>query len=117
MFSLGEEEAGYLGLRVERLKMLCVAFAALAASAAVAVSGVIGFVGLIVPHVARLLVGPRHILLLPVSGLWGTAFLILADAAARSVLSSSEIPVGVITALCGAPFFLYLLRRSRKHGL
>lgn len=116
VFSLGEEEAGYLGLRVERLKMLCIAFAALAASAAVSVSGVIGFVGLIVPHVARLLVGPRHVLLLPVSGLWGAAFLILADAAARSVLSSSEIPVGVITALCGAPFFLYLLRRSRKHG-
>lgn len=116
VFSLGEEEAGYLGLRVERLKMLSIAFAALAASAAVAVSGVIGFVGLIVPHVARLLVGPRHILLLPVSGLWGATFLVLADAAARSVLSSSEIPVGVITALCGAPFFLYLLRRSRKHG-
>ena len=116
VFSLGEEDAGYLGLRVERLKMLCVAFAALAASAAVSVSGVIGFVGLIVPHVARLLVGPRHVLLLPVSGLWGAAFLILADAAARSVLSSSEIPVGVITAFCGAPFFLYLLRRSRKHG-
>ena len=115
VFSLGEEEAGYLGLRVERLKMLCIAFAALAASAAVAVSGVIGFVGLIVPHVARLLVGPRHVLLLPVSGLWGAAFLVLADAAARSVLSSSEIPVGVVTALCGAPFFLYLLRRSRKH--
>ncbi|MGB3632505.1 MAG: iron ABC transporter permease [Rubrobacteraceae bacterium] len=115
VFSLGEEEAGYLGLRVERLKMICIAFAALAASAAVAVSGVIGFVGLIVPHVARLLVGPRHILLLPVSGLWGAAFLILADAVARSVLPSSEIPVGVITALCGAPCFLYLLRRSRKH--
>ena len=116
VFSLGEEEAGYLGLRVERLKMACIALAALAASAAVAVSGVIGFVGLIVPHVARLLVGPRHVLLLPVSGLWGAAFLILADAAARSILSSSEIPVGVITALCGAPFFLYLLRRGRKHG-
>ncbi len=116
VFSLGEEEAGYLGLRVERLKMLCVAFAALAASAAVSVSGVIGFVGLIVPHVARLLVGPRHILLLPVSGLWGAAFLTLADAAARSIMSSSEIPVGIVTALCGAPFFLYLLRRSRKHG-
>lgn len=117
VFSLGEEEAGYLGLRVERLKMLCIALAALAASSAVAVSGVIGFVGLIVPHVARLMVGPRHVLLLPVSGLWGAAFLILADAAARSVISSSEIPVGVITALCGAPFFLYLLRRTRKRGL
>jgi len=116
VFALGEEEAGYLGLRVERLKMLCVGFAALAASAAVAVSGVIGFVGLIVPHVARLLVGPRHVLLIPVSGLWGSAFVVLADAAARSLFSSSEIPVGIVTALCGAPFFLYLLRRSRKRG-
>jgi iron complex transport system permease protein len=115
VLSLGEEEAGYLGIRVDRLKLLAVALAALAASAAVAVSGVIGFVGLIVPHVARLFVGPRHALLLPVAGLWGAAFLMLADAAARTVISSAEIPVGVVTALCGAPFFLYLLRRSRKH--
>lgn len=117
VFSLGEEEAGYLGLRVEWLKLLAIGFAALAASAAVAVSGVIGFVGLIVPHVARLMAGPRHALLIPLSGLWGAAFLILADTIARSALSSSEIPVGVITALCGAPFFLYLLNRSRKREL
>lgn len=117
VFSLGEEEAGYLGLRVERLKILVVAAVALAASAAVAVSGVIGFVGLIVPHIARLVVGPRHALLIPVSGLWGAAFLVLADTAARTVMPSSEIPVGVVTSLCGAPFFLYLLRRSRKHGV
>lgn len=117
VFSLGEEEAGYLGLRVEMFKLFCVALAALAASAAVAVSGVIGFVGLIVPHVARLLAGPRHVLLLPISGLWGAAFVMLSDAAARTILPSSEIPVGIITALCGAPFFLYLLNRSRKRGL
>ncbi len=117
VFSLGEEQAGYLGIRVERLKLLAVAFAALAAAAAVAVSGVIGFVGLIVPHVARLFAGPRHVLLLPVSGLWGAAFLMLADDAARTILSAEEIPVGIITALCGAPFFLYLLNRSRKRGL
>ncbi|MEW6636988.1 MAG: iron chelate uptake ABC transporter family permease subunit, partial [Actinomycetota bacterium] len=116
VFALGEEEAGYLGVRVERLKLGCIALAALAASAAVAVSGVIGFVGLIVPHVARLLAGPRHALLLPVSGLWGAAFLVLVDAAARTVLTGAEIPVGVLTALCGAPFFLYLLNRSRKRA-
>jgi iron complex transport system permease protein len=114
VFSLGEEEAGYLGIRVERLKLAAIALAALAASAAVAVSGVIGFVGLIVPHVARLMVGPRHVTLIPVSGLWGATFLVLADTAARTAIPSSEIPVGVVTALCGAPFFLYLLNRSRK---
>lgn len=114
VFSLGEEQAGYLGIRVERMKLLAVALASLAASAAVAVSGVIGFVGLIVPHVARLLAGPRHVLLIPVAGLWGAAFLVLADAAARTAIPSSEIPVGVVTAFCGAPFFLYLLRKSRK---
>lgn len=114
VFSLGEEEAGYLGIRVERLKLAAIALAALAASAAVAVSGVIGFVGLIMPHVARLMVGPRHVVLIPVSGLWGATFLVIADVAARTAVPSSEIPVGVVTALCGAPFFLYLLNRSRK---
>lgn len=117
VFSLGEEEAGYLGIRVERLKLAAIALAALAASAAVAVSGVIGFVGLIVPHVARLMVGPRHVVLIPVSGLWGATFLVLADTIARTAVPSSEIPVGVVTALCGAPFFIYLLNRSRKRDL
>lgn len=115
VFSLGEEEARYLGLRVERMKILAISLAALAASAAVAVSGVIGFVGLIVPHVARLMVGPRHVILLPIAALWGAAFLVLADTAARTVIPAVEIPVGVVTALCGAPFFLFLLRRSRKN--
>lgn len=114
LFALGEEEAGYLGVRVERMKLVCVGLAALAASAAVAVSGVIGFVGLIVPHLVRLVVGPRHSLLLPISALWGAAFLVLADALARTAVPGAEIPVGIVTALCGAPFFLFLLRRSRK---
>lgn len=114
VYALGEEEAGFLGVRVERMKFIVIGAASLGAAAAVAVSGVIGFVGLIVPHLARLIVGPRHAILIPISGLWGAAFLVGADAVARSALSASEIPVGIITALCGAPFFLYLLRRSRK---
>ena len=81
-----------------------------------AVSGVIGFVGLIVPHLARLLVGPRHALLLPVCGLWGAAFLVMADSLARTAIPGAEIPVGIVTALCGAPFFLFLLRRDRKNA-
>lgn len=117
VLALGEEEAGYLGVRVERFKLSVVALASLAAAASVAVAGVIGFVGLIVPHVARILVGPRHILLLPLSGIWGATFLMVADAVARSARPGTEIPVGIITALCGAPFFLYLLRRSRKRDL
>jgi iron complex transport system permease protein len=117
VYALGEEEAGYLGLRVERMKLVVVGTASLGAAAAVAVSGVIGFVGLIVPHLARLVVGPRHAVLIPISGLWGAGFLVAADAVARSALSYSEIPVGIITALCGAPFFLYLLHRTRKRGL
>ncbi|TCJ18287.1 iron ABC transporter permease [Rubrobacter taiwanensis] len=117
VFALGEEEAGYLGIRVERMKLIVVGAASLGAAAAVAVSGVIGFVGLIVPHLARLVVGPRHALLLPVSGIWGATLLVAADAVARSALAYSEIPVGIITALCGAPFFLYLLKRTRKRGL
>jgi iron complex transport system permease protein len=80
---------------------------------AVSVSGVIGFVGLIVPHAVRLVWGPDHKFLLPMSALCGGIFMILADTLARTLLSPSELPVGVITAFCGAPFFLYLLRRRR----
>ncbi|WP_273887873.1 FecCD family ABC transporter permease [Rubrobacter naiadicus] len=116
ILSLGEEQATYLGVGVERVKLLAIGFAALGASAAVAVSGVIGFIGLIVPHVGRILAGPRHALLLPVSGLWGAAFLVAADDAARTAIPAIEIPVGIITALCGAPFFVYLLSRSRRRG-
>ncbi len=114
LLSIGEETAAYLGISLERTKLLAFGTASLLAASAVAVSGVIGFVGLIVPHVARLMVGPRHVTLIPVSGLWGATFLVLADTAARTAIPSSEIPVGVVTALCGAPFFLYLLNRSRK---
>jgi iron complex transport system permease protein len=89
----------------------------LAAAAAVSVAGVIGFVGLIVPHAIRLAWGPDNRILLPLCLLWGASFLIIADLVARTADSPSEIPVGIVTAVCGVPFFLVLLRRSRVRGL
>ena len=112
---LGEEGAGALGIDVEKLKLILVVAATLVTAAAVSVSGLIGFVGLIVPHIVRLLWGSDYRLLLPLSTLSGAIFLIAADLLARTILSPSEIPVGVLTALCGAPFFLFLLRRSKRH--
>ncbi|RMF92170.1 MAG: iron ABC transporter permease, partial [Nitrospinota bacterium] len=84
--------------------------ASLMTGAAVSLSGVIGFVGLIVPHMMRMLVGPDHRLLIPMAGLLGATFLILSDTIARTILAPAEIPVGVVTAMFGAPFFIYLLR-------
>jgi iron complex transport system permease protein len=110
---LGEEAALSLGVDVERLKVVLVVVATLVTAAAVSVSGLIAFVGLIVPHIARLLWGPGSRTLLPASLFAGAIFLILADGLARTALPSGEIPVGVLTALCGAPFFLFLLRRAR----
>jgi len=113
-FLLGEEQAAALGVQVERQKLLVLALGALLTGAAVAISGLVGFVGLIVPHVVRLLLGPDHRLLLPASFLSGAIFLVLADLIARIVLAPSEVPVGVVTALIGAPFFIYLLRRTKR---
>ncbi len=113
-FALGEESAAYLGLRVERYKLLVIMVGALLTAAAVSVSGLIGFVGLVVPHTMRLLLGPRHRLLLPASALAGATFLILADLLARVVIAPTVLPVGVFTALVGAPFFLFLLRNSKR---
>ncbi len=113
-FGLGEESASYLGLRVERYKLLIIAAGALITAAAVSISGLIGFVGLVVPHTMRLLLGPRHRLLLPASALAGAIFLILADLLARVVIAPAVLPVGVFTALVGAPFFLFLLRNSKR---
>ncbi len=110
---LDEEEAQQLGVPVERVKLAVIAAASLATAAAVSVSGLIGFVGLIVPHSVRLLWGFDYRRLVPMSMAVGAAFLILADLAARSVIPSQDMPVGIITALCGAPFFLWLLRRHR----
>ena len=112
----GEEGALHLGVEVERVRRAVFVAASLLVGAAVSVSGMIGFVGLIVPHVLRLMLGPDQRLLLPASFLAGGAFLVWADTLARTVLAPTELPVGVITALTGGPFFIYLLRRSLKRG-
>ena len=111
--ALGEEKARSLGIRVERAKTLLALLCSAIVGAAVAVAGMIGFVGLIVPHAARRFAGPDHRALLPASALGGAAFLVLVDALARTAAPPMEFPVGVVTALCGAPFFLYVLRRPR----
>jgi iron complex transport system permease protein len=112
---LGEEDAHALGVEVEWTKRVLLAGATLVTATAVAVSGVIGFVGLVVPHVMRLLVGPDHRVLLPTSALAGAAFLVAADTVARS--GPAQLPVGIVTAALGAPFFLYLLSRREVHAL
>jgi iron complex transport system permease protein len=112
---LGEEDAHALGIDVERTKRVLLVLASLVTAAAVAVSGIIGFVGLVVPHVMRLLVGPDHRVLLPTSALAGASFLVATDTLARA--GPAEIPVGIVTAALGAPFFLYLLRKREVHAL
>ena len=113
-FALGEESAAHLGLHVERRKFVIIALGSLLTAAAVSISGLIGFVGLVTPHAMRLLLGPRHRLLLPASALGGAMFLTLADLLARTVIAPAILPVGVFTALVGAPFFLFLLRGSKR---
>ncbi len=110
---LGESEARHLGFEVERVKRELVFCTALGVGAAVAAAGMIGFIGLVVPHLVRLLVGPDHRVLLPASALAGAALLLFADVLARMVLAPAELPIGIVTALIGAPFFLYLLLRGR----
>ncbi|MDE1569211.1 FecCD family ABC transporter permease [Aquabacter sp. P-9] len=111
--ALGEAEAFHLGIRVERLKRIAILAVAGGVGAAVAACGVIGFVGLVVPHLVRLTLGPSHRVLLPASALLGAAVLLLADVAARMLAAPAELPLGVVTALIGAPFFLWLLMRRR----
>jgi cobalamin transport system permease protein len=111
---LGEETAGAVGAEVEKLKRVILTCAALLTGAAVAVSGLIGFVGLVIPHIVRLIIGPRHRYLLPASALTGAAFLILMDILARTVNRPEEIRLGIVTAILGAPFFLYLLLRHYR---
>jgi iron complex transport system permease protein len=106
---LGEAEAVHLGVPVERLKRACILLVAVAVGASVAAAGVIGFVGLVVPHALRLVIGPGHRLLLPAAALLGGAFLVLADVVARIVAAPAELPIGIVTALVGAPVFLWLL--------
>lgn len=112
--AFGEETAQGLGIPVPQVRLSIVLLAALATAAAVASSGIIGFVGLISPHIARLMWGPVHSRLLPNSALLGATLLVLADMAARTLLAPMELPVGILTALLGAPFFIYLLRTQRK---
>ena len=114
VLSLDEEQARHLGIDVERTKLLLLCLASLGSAAAVSVSGTIGFVGLIVPHAVRMLWGPDNRYLLPMTLVVGAAFLIGADLIARMADQPSEIPVGIVTALCGVPFFLYLLRRAKE---
>jgi iron complex transport system permease protein len=114
---LGEERAGHLGVSVERFKLATLAAASLLVAAAVSVSGLIGFVGLMTPHMARLVLGPDHRLLLPASVLAGASVMVLADLAARIVLAPVELPVGIITALLGGPFFVWLLVRADRKEL
>lgn len=112
-FLLGEAEAGQLGVNVENLKRLIVLVCAISVGAGVAVSGMVGFVGLVVPHLVRMMLGTDHRWLLPGSALLGAALVVLSDLVARVLAAPAELPLGVVTALFGAPFFLWLLLRER----
>jgi iron complex transport system permease protein len=114
VLSLGEESAVQLGVDVETVRRGTFLATAFLVGAVVSVSGMIGFVGLLVPHVLRLLLGADHRVLLPASVLGGAIFLVWADTLARTVVSPTELPVGVVTAMCGGPFFLYLLRKEGR---
>ena len=114
VLSIGDEEAETLGIRPARVRLVVVAAASLATAAAVSVSGLIAFVGIIVPHTVRLLAGGSYRIVLPLSLVFGGAFLVLTDLLARTALAPAEIPIGVITAFFGAPFFVVVLRRSRR---
>jgi len=115
VLQFGDEQASQLGLDVDRLKLVVVVAASLAAATAVSFSGIIAFVGLVVPHLTRLLWGPSYRRLIPLAALGGAGFLLLADILARSLLSPRELPVGVLTSVIGAPFFLYLLARAKRN--
>lgn len=114
LFALGERQAAHLGVHVERTKLIVLIASTFMTAAAVSVSGVIAFVGLLVPHLLRLIVGPDYRLLLPLSVIGGAIYVLLADTLARTLLSPTEIPLGVVTAFLGAPFFAYLLKRRKR---
>jgi len=113
VMQLDEEQARQLGINVERVKIIMLIAASLVTAAAVCFCGIIGFVGIIVPHMVRLVWGPDYRFLIPISTLTGAIFLMVADAVARSAFSQ-EIPIGIITAFCGAPFFLFILRKKKR---
>ncbi|GIP38785.1 corrinoid ABC transporter permease [Paenibacillus sp. J31TS4] len=116
LLALGERQAAHLGIHVERTKLIVLTVSTLLTAAAVSVTGVIGFVGLVVPHLVRLVVGPDYRLILPLSLLTGSVYVLAADTIARMALSPKELPLGVVTALIGAPFFAYLLAKQKKRA-
>jgi iron complex transport system permease protein len=116
VMQFGDEQAQQLGIPVSKVRRLVIVAASLATAAAVAFAGIIGFVGLIVPHLMRMLYGTDYRRLLPLSILGGASLLLIADVLARVVIAPQELPVGVITALAGAPFFLWVLRRAKNQA-
>jgi iron complex transport system permease protein len=114
LLALGEAEAFHMGVPVERLKRVLIVMIAAMAGAAVSVSGVIGFVGIVVPHLLRLVIGPGHRLLLPASACCGAMLVVVADSFARTITAPAELPIGIVTAIVGAPFFLFLLLNQRS---
>ncbi|VEI13322.1 FecCD family ABC transporter permease [Trueperella bialowiezensis] len=114
LLALGERQARHLGVDVERLRREVIVLVAVITSAAVAFSGIIAFVGLVVPHIVRMIVGPGHKVVLPASILGGAVLLLCADTAARTLIPYADMPIGILTALVGGPFFFYLIRRTRR---
>jgi iron complex transport system permease protein len=115
--ALGEEYATHLGISVQQTRIAVIVIGSILTAAAVALGGLISFVGLIIPHILRMILGPDHVRLLPATALAGALFLLVADTAARTIIAPSEVPVGVLTAFIGGPFFLYLLRKARREVL
>lgn len=113
---LGEREAFHLGVSTERVRLQVIALSTLVAGCAVALTGIVGFVGLVVPHLLRLVAGPDHRTLLPASAIGGATLVLAADLIARTIVVPAELPLGVVTALAGGPYFLWLLRRTRDAG-
>lgn len=111
---LGEESAVHLGVEVEKVKIILLGAASLITASVVSVSGSIGFIGLVVPHIARLIIGPDHRKLFPLAVILGGSFLLITDSIARTIMAPLELPVGIITALAGGPYFIYLLRTKTK---
>lgn len=113
IFALGERQAAHLGIKVKRTRLIILITSTFITAAAVSIVGTIGFVGLVVPHLVRLIVGPDYRVIIPITAIFGALYVLWADTLARTLLSPTEIPLGVVTAFLGAPFFGYLLRRSK----
>ncbi|MFA6710641.1 MAG: iron ABC transporter permease [Candidatus Methanomethylophilaceae archaeon] len=117
IISLGEEQAENLGVNVKMTRILLLIGTSLLVAGSVSISGIIGFVGLIIPHTFRMIVGPNHKILIPLSIIGGAAFMIFMDAVSRWIISPDELPIGILTALLGAPFFIYVMRTKRKYNM